>query len=362
MKCIHYLAGLAITGVAWTVAAPAAAQESMLDRLSIHGYMTQAYARADEPIYGIPTSGTVDLRTAALQLRYAISPQDDLVLQARNRRLGDHMLAAAVEEVELQWAFYQRRMNNFSVRVGKVPLPMGFYSEVRNVGTILPFYRAPASVYPEGVEAFDGVNLNYDVTLGSWLVEAATNLGSFDMTFAFPDENGDVVVEKMRGDMKYNGTLTVNTPLPGLRVRGTVSKWEQPSFISDERDEVSLMMGSLDGSFTHFNVRSEYGILDFGNGFTMDLFYAQAGVRPYPKVGLNAQYEVSTMDIEMPGMDTFEQTNIQDFAIGATYSLSPGIVFKLEGHRASGFMFDNQTWGSPKQHGNYMISSLSVSF
>jgi hypothetical protein len=359
----QFFAVLAIAGVGGAIATPAAAQESLLDRLSIHGYMTQGYGKASVPIYGLPVDGTADLRTAALQLRYAISPQDDIVLQARNRRLGDNILSEAEEDVQLQWAFYQRRMNSFSVRIGKVPLPMGFYSEVRNVGTIIPFFRAPATVYPDGVETFDGVNLNYDLALGSWAVEASSNFGSFGMDVVYADEQGDVVVNRFRGDMKYNGTLTVNTPLTGLRLRGTFSKWEQASFfVPDERDEMGYLIGSVDGSFTRFNVRSEFARLDLGHGFQMDLGYAQAGVRLHPRITVNAQYEVSKFEMEIPFMGKIEQTSLEDYAVGANYALSPNVVLKLEGHRARGFVFDNQQFGSPRQQGNYMISSLSVSF
>lgn len=363
MICKRFFTILSITGIGSALATPAAAQESLLDRVSIHGYMTQAYGRADQPIYGLPADGTADLRTVALQLRYAISPKDHIVLQARHRRLGDNLLTEAEDDVQLQWAFYQRRMNNFSVRIGKVPLQMGFYNETRNVGTLMPFHRAPATIYPDGVETFDGVNLNYDLPLGSWSVEAAANFGSFGVALVFPDEEGTAVVNEDRGTINYAGTLTLNTPIPGLRVRGTVENFDLPSvFVPDQEDNVVKVMGSVEGSFTHFEVRSEYARLDFDFGMQLDLFYAQAGIKPHQRVALNAQYEVSRIEMQIPGMGTFRQTSLEDIAVGANYSLSSNVVFKLEGHHATGFMFDNQPFGSPKRQGNYLISGVSVSF
>jgi hypothetical protein len=324
--------------------------------------LTQAYARAEVPIYGIPAAGTSDLRTVALQLRYAISPKDEIVLQGRHRRLGESMLAVAEDDVQLQWAFYRRRMGNFSVRVGKVPMPMGFYNEIRNVGTLIPFYKAPVAIYPDGFDTFDGVNVNYDLSLGSWSVGAAANLGSFGMAYVFPDEEGVPVVHRYRGTIKQSGTLTVNTPITGLRVRGSLIKFDEPSAsVPNEMAEATYTLGSVDGSFTHFNVQSEYGRLKFEGG-VQNQFYAQAGIKPHERVTLNTQYETSRLELQIPDVGTFKQTSIEDVAVGANYALANDIVLKLEGHRASGFTFDNQAFGSPKQRGNYVISSLSVSF
>ena len=53
------------------------------DRLTVHGYISQAFAQAsDLGVAGISSTPTWDYRTAALQFRYAISDVDNLVLQA----------------------------------------------------------------------------------------------------------------------------------------------------------------------------------------------------------------------------------------------------------------------------------------
>lgn len=356
------IAALVLAAVGWGPVATAA-QESSWDRMSLHGYMTQGYGVAQEPIHGITTDGTSDLRTAALQLRYALSAKDNLVVQARHRRLGDNILSEVQEDVQLEWAFYQRRMGDFSVRVGKVPLPMGLYSETRNVGTLLPFYRAPATVYPDGVESFDGVNVNYDVQLGGWGLELSTSVGSFVLENAFQHEHGEVAVARSRGDIRYAGTVTVNTPMPGLRVRGTVNTFEQPSFYeAGETDLTQYVLGSLEGSFTRLNVRSEYGRIDFGGDMVTEVFYAQGGVHLHPRVTVNTQYEVSRFRMEMMGGQTMRRTTIEDAAVSANFFVSPQVVLKLEGHHAQGYSFDNQGFESPRQQGNYLISSLSVSF
>lgn len=54
-------------------------------------------------------------------------------------------------DVKLDWAFYERKLGqDTSIRVGRIPQPMGLLNETRYVGTLLPFYRAPYNFYQEG--------------------------------------------------------------------------------------------------------------------------------------------------------------------------------------------------------------------
>lgn len=71
-----------------TTATPAHAQ-AMVDRLSIHGYLTQGCATTSGPtILRIPNDGTFDYRRAALLVRFRGSPNDAFVVQIANRRRG----------------------------------------------------------------------------------------------------------------------------------------------------------------------------------------------------------------------------------------------------------------------------------
>src|SRR5579864_6300925 len=68
---------------------PAPAKSGLLDRLTFHAYVNQAYAISDHhQIVGIPTAGTTDYRTVALQFRYALDAADAVVAQLANLRLG----------------------------------------------------------------------------------------------------------------------------------------------------------------------------------------------------------------------------------------------------------------------------------
>ncbi|HEX7239619.1 MAG TPA: hypothetical protein VF263_05110, partial [Longimicrobiaceae bacterium] len=149
------------------VSGPLHAQGALAEKLQVHGYLTQGYAQSGElPILGISEGGTANYRTAALQFRYGITEKDNFVLQFSHRDMGTSLFTSDESSVMLDWAFYQRRFGNGSVRVGRGPIPLGIYNEVRDVGTILPFYRAPSNFYYEGFETLDGASANYDFALG----------------------------------------------------------------------------------------------------------------------------------------------------------------------------------------------------
>jgi hypothetical protein len=346
------------------VAVPMQAQ-STFDRLSVHGYLNQGYATSsDLPIHGIPTDGTVDYRSAALQFRYAFTPADNIVLQFRNRRMGTSALNGAQEDVHLEWAFYQRRFGNASFRIGKVPLASGLYNETRNVGAVVPFYRAPTSFYTEGVETLDGANVRYRLPLGRWDVEAHASIGDIRVVFpTFHPVTGAQILSTPDTDLAFSAGTMINTPLRGLRVGGAYTQFDGESLMgTGEMDPISIWTGSVDGTFDRFFVRGEYQELEWGD-FGIDAYYAHGGVRVVPAVSLNAQYEIMDFVMTIPGMGTMTERSVRDAALGVNFFLSPNVVLKLEGHRMKGFSFDlPMAPGAPRGETDYIISSISVSF
>jgi hypothetical protein len=144
-------------------------------KLKIHGYLTQAYAWADlddDPdmlswlegqILGIEEEGTTDYRTLALQIRYDFDDRSSVVIQFDHERQGINRLVEGRDEVEVDWAFYNHRFEGgTSIRVGRMPLPWGLYNEIRDVGTLLPFFRPVEEIYAESDtfnESVDGIQV-----------------------------------------------------------------------------------------------------------------------------------------------------------------------------------------------------------
>src|SRR5262249_9505635 len=82
----------------------AATADVLGSKVSIHGYMSQAYAKTDgNEIAGITESGTADYRAAAIQVRAEITPQDSFAVQFSHERLGKTGLQAFQQDVALDW-------------------------------------------------------------------------------------------------------------------------------------------------------------------------------------------------------------------------------------------------------------------
>lgn len=353
-------AALAAAALLLGSAAPAAAQTD-LEKLSIHGYLTQGIARSsDLPIFGISDQTTADYRNAALQFRYAMTTKDNVVLQFSHRRLGGSILTAATPDVGVDWAFYQRRAGAASVRVGRAPLPAGIYNEIRDVGTLLPFYRAPGTFYREGVETIDGVVGTVTRDVGDWSLEGNAYFGGMGFQVPMATEAGPVLLDnRIEGNLGYQ--LWLATPVQGLRIGTGGRFWEGTEALFADGERQYELQASMDGSFDRTMVRAEFARLDLHTLF-LDSWYVQGGVKATERLGLYAQYEASSTTYTQPVRQP-TQRSMQDLAGVLNFAVNPSLVLKLEAHRATGRSFDTFIAPTaPAGRTTYGIVSVSTSF
>jgi hypothetical protein len=364
------LGALALLGLAASLPAQ---EPSGDDRLAIHGYLSQAYARSSaHPLLGIPTDGTADYRTAALQLRYALTSKDNFVIQLSHERFGESPFAGAKDDVELDWVFYERRFSDAtSLRVGKVQIPLGIYNEIRDVGTLLPLYRPPFNFYGEGAftsETVDGFVLSHTFAAGeSWSFDADLNYGGWDILEVSPDSNA---VSEGRASDQVGVQVWASTPLPGLRVGGGVARFELRDELlaggtaTEARREWNL---GIAGSFDRVLARAEYLFVDFPPG-DYRAWYGQLGVRCGEHLQLVAQGDFSRLHFAtspFPGVTVvFDRSFQKDLALAAGWYFRSNLVAKLEAHRAEGYRVDEMinVFTEPARKSRYYIASLSTSF
>jgi hypothetical protein len=348
------------------------AQESGPQRLQIHGFLTQGLARSSaQSFMGIGTEATADYRTAALQLRYQLGSSDDVILQLSHTRIGNSLLNEINPDVELDWAYWQHRFGPVSARVGKVPMPRGIYNEIRDVGTLLPFYRAPVSIYSEGYETIDGAVVSHSVDWRAWGLDTDVYAGAWkgiELDFDGEDAS-EVELEQMKRTLAAQ--LWLRTPLTGLRVGLAGARWVEVDTDGDPPDLEGFMLASVDGTFERSLVRTEFR-QSFGADSKRREFYAQLGYRITPAIALNLQGEYATRmhdpeedengdDIPNPEEKRFTFT--KDLGLGINYSIAPNIVLKLEGHAAKGYNFEQfMVTRGPSASSRYFISSVSLSF
>jgi hypothetical protein len=121
-----------------------------------------------------------------------------------------------------------------------------------------------------------------------------------------------------------------------------------------------MWIGSLEIDRDRWMVRSELMDLTI-TGVAVVSGYVQGRFKVVPKFHVMGQYEHGDISATVPV--TMEWTELKDAALGIAFVPNSRLVFKLEGHRAEGYMFDVpiNRMGPPGQT-NYAILSMSVSF
>jgi hypothetical protein len=347
-----------------------AEEEKEAPKFSFHAYLTQAYAMSDgHQIFGIPEGGTADYRNIALQFRYELTPRDIVVAQMAHDRRGRSTLNDAYDEVELDWAFYERRLSDTtSVKVGKMQLPFGVYNEIRDVGTLLPFYTPPLNFYVENYssESVEGIMLSHAFERGGgWSVDSDVYFGGWDRVEQDPP-SGQVVVA--RAENAVGTQLWLNTPVSGLRFGLSGFRFQAEGRLNQayETDTVQAYAFSVDGSFQRFFARSEVlwseAPFRLGPDFVIPhivylAYYGQLGFDLTPKWSLNLQADFAKVDFKtIPVIDLSE-----DYALGVLYRFKYNIVAKAEIHRNEGFLVENELSATPLKT-YYGIVSWSTSF
>ncbi len=370
------------------------------DHFQLHGFLTTAYQElnpddaapfvsSDQLVLGLDEDGTFDYRIAALQLRYDATPKNTFIVQLSHRRLGESPLRDLDDAVELDWAFYQYRIgDNTSIKLGRVPTPLGIFNEYRDVGTLLPFFRPSFNFYREGSfvsETLDGVVFSHRFgSGGDWGFDVDVYYGEWDHLEAGSSTNAAVVEAEVSDG--YGLQLWLKTPADGLRFGfggQTYTVSEDSGFNLDEADWDSWYF-SIDGVFDHFIARAEYKWLEFpvnnsqfrsGEAEIIN-YYFQLGWLINDKLSLYGQQEFG--DVEQSSIDLAEPAEFnqrEDLGFSFVYSILPNLVAKAEYHQqtyelATGAIPVFPPGGGAPQllvlfsefENDYSIVSVSVSF
>ena len=334
---------------------------------SVHGYLSQAYGKTDGlPFLGIPEEGTTDYRNMAIQLRLDHDEEHIFIVQLTHKRVGVSPLASSYEDVELDWGFYKYQINaNASVKVGKVLFPSGIYNELRDVGPVLPYFRAPILVYGDGQffsETLNGAvfsqslwersdwRVDYDLFYGGW-----ESLQSLDPT--------DVDVNQYRD--AHGVRIWLNTPVEGLRVgyffsRDTFVGEGEVDGVAEADERQTNWIGSVDGTFERWVCQLELRRWGFSLG-SYKAGYAYLGLNFGPHWQVNLQASRARLELAPP-LYGIESEDMEDDALGLNYRFARGVV-KLEYHRHKNSPFvESRTVFVEDPQVKFYILSLAVGF
>ncbi len=344
-------------------------------KLFVHGYLTQAYARTGKyASIGIDKDGTADYRQAALQFRYALTDKDNFVIQFSHERIGNSPVMEYKNDVELDWVFYQHYFTDAtSIKIGKIQIPMGIYNEIRDVGTILPFYRPIYSFYFEGAyasETVDGFVFSHRLGLrNDWSLDLDFYYGRWDI-FMLSDKYYKTEAKNGLGFQAW-----VNTPIENIKFGIGAQRYTSSRLALGLSEECSWNSWfiSADLSYDRFKFQTEYKNISWGNGW-YHTYYAILGAKIFSKFMVNFAAEFSDVHIELlelllssyPEYASITRDMYRDYSVGLNYYFRPDLVAKFESHWNKGFWYDeipfeyilfDIPWSD-----KYFILSLSVSF
>lgn len=350
-----------------------------LSKLEVHAFFNQAWAMSDGSIIeGIPEDGTTNYRTLALQFRYAITLDDIVLVQLQHEARGESVLEQVREEVEVDWAFYEHRFtDDAGIRIGRVRVPLGIYNEIRDVGTLLPFFEPPEGIYSDSLftqEAVDGGAIYYGFRpMGGWRLSADAYFGEWERIIA---PAGASEPEMTHVEDGAGLQLWLETPVDGLRVGLGGVRYDvtdsSGGFNVDEEDSWDLWVASVDGTFDRWTLRAEYMEADFklrigGIPFensSYESYYGQVGYRLTDRWTVWGQYDVGDIALGFAGFPPFEATLTEDTAVSVTYAPRSEILFKAEVHTNDGIL--GRVEGEAPPMGSlttdYAILSASVAF
>ena len=381
-------------------------------KLRIHGYLSQAYGWADidqDPellswleggILGLDEDGTTDYRTLALQIRYEIHDRSAVVFQFDHERLGAMPQSEVRDDVEVDWAFFTHLFKQgTSIRVGRLPLPWGIYNEIRDVGTLLPFFRPVDDIYLESEsfdESFNGLQISHGFFPATpWALDVDVFGGQSNQESTSVDSQGNRVRAVGSSD-RFGFRLWLETPVTGLTFGfGLLEEMQKGGLLAKGEELPSdRWMLSLRGDFERFVVRSEYmeqdsvfESQDLGRtAFEKQTFYVETAVKLYNNLELLAQYvktedfaEIIDDPIANPLFVSEESVDVSsgtEYALGLRYGLRLNVVVRAEYHwREEAFLRFSQLQLTPRPDGrltlfvpsgtgdmNFGIISMSVSF
>lgn len=343
---------------------PAEVEESLTSKLTVHGFASVGWGVTDgNHIQGLNEEGTGDLRAAALQLRFAPTLKDGFVAQLEHERNGDSPIMAFRDDVELDWLFYQRRLGErTSLRVGKVPIPIGIYNEIQDVGTILPFYRPPEDVYGElafASEAVEGLLISHEFRSDSrWRVTLDGYVGEWEFVQITPSEERKGRLEEALGTQLWLYTPVRNLRLGIAAQSGKIS--DGPVVELGEDESLATYQASVDYAVGPLTVRSEAWLADFEEATYLGS-YLEVGGRITSKWSLHGLIQRGRL--ELTGDLPLEFDLNRDYALGLRYVFNPSFVLKGEIHWNRGFRSqESSAFPFPLRSTRYGIVSFATSF
>jgi hypothetical protein len=302
--------------------------------------------------YGRTTNGNAYLLgeedggydNAQFALALTAQPQDHVIVAGQ-------LFVARDGEVSLDWAFAEYRLHDLlRVRAGKVKNPLGLFMEVKDVGTLRPFFTLPQSIYGPAefaAEAYLGVGITGEWTgARGWGLAWDAYAGALEIPSFEPGEavlagpppwdfTAARDVEEAKGVV--GGRVAVSTPVDGLTARVSAFTGELAG-IDGGTKRVTVVGASGEYAVERLQLRGELFRGAEGDEETNVGGYAEVAWSFLPNVQAALRYDASRQHRDGVSPDS-RFLRHREGAVGVSYWPSPSLVFKASYHAVDGNRF-----------------------
>lgn len=358
------------------------------------GFLSQGYLvnTGHNDYLGNSSEGTFDFREYAANLSYSHG-RWRIGGQAFGQKLGRY----GDDQIKLDWATVDYQVAQwFGLRAGRVKLPRGLYNEALDLDSVRPFVLLPQSVYDNRLRdfsaAFDGGmaygnvslhrggSLDYRAFYGRMPLSLTSGASDYFNTDApFPNTAINI-------GSAWGGTLFWNTPLDGLRVGYSFSRFKDFRTLryvpfrnaSAYKDAAAYDRHLLSLEYTtgdwvlaaeagqeapdydiYYVGKAPYAFLHAKANYR----YLAVSRRINPRLELGAYYSYS--DFKQPGVGTPVQiplTRQEDYALSARFDVNDHLLFKVEVHHMKGAekIFDLPSYPQPRTARDQSWDMLAV--
>ncbi|MGR8940266.1 MAG: hypothetical protein ACU83V_00975 [Gammaproteobacteria bacterium] len=256
---------------------------------------------------------------------------------------------------------YSSESSQLTLRAGRIPTPLGFYNETRDVAATRPSIFLPQSIY------FDA-NRNFALSAdGGYLYgEHRTDIGDFSFNFGLviprtddPDYvdailNGDP--GDVEGDTSWITRLQFESPTGQVRLaatyaesisdfRSSINSWNRGSF------QFNPLILSAQYNAEKWSLTAEYALrwsqLDYINipdfNITGQSYYIQGTYRLTDKLEGLIRYDELIWDLNDKHGNNYPVPNVpnfsrfaQDWTFGLRYKILPSLLLSAEYHHVNG--------------------------
>ncbi|MEZ8345879.1 hypothetical protein AB4456_12000 [Vibrio splendidus] len=247
------------TVIAALVSVACGANAASMEDISISGFGSVGIGKANNDVnYAGYTSENLEWEQetlAGLQFDFKVNEKAKFVTQIVANSRYDY-------EPKIEMAYASYDFDSFTVRAGKLRLPLFFYSDYTDLGYAYPMIRPSQELYENIVlKSYTGADLLIPVEFenSSLLVQPVVGIGTIDEDDSIV---GEVKLDKLMGvsanwnagDMTFRGSYFVAESNPSCDL-------DDPSPFADPYCQMGKMLDSKDGQFISLGAQYDNGDL-----------------------------------------------------------------------------------------------------